>query len=220
MRVAIFSDVHGNLIALERFLQSTKGDVDAYICLGDVVNYGPWNDECLNRIRELSNITFLEGNHERLFLGIDDIEKELPLVKSFFFHSREFFSHPELIKDLLPAFDTSLFRCTHTIDERSIYPDTAIRIDRNYIIGHTHHQFRIERSGFTIVNPGSVGQNRKWIDMVDYAILDTVSGKVSLCSVDYDFSKMISELRARRYPKPCIEYYVTKAKKNTIYRLK
>lgn len=92
MRVAIFGDVHGNLIALEKFVQSTRGAVDTYMCLGDVVNYGPWNDECLEIICQLPAITVLEGNHERLFKGMDDVSNEIPLVQDFYRCSRPLFT--------------------------------------------------------------------------------------------------------------------------------
>src|ERR1039458_6931233 len=69
MIVALFSDVHGNLPALELFLSKMEGVADRFICLGDVVDYGPWNDECLERIAQLPNVSMPEGNHERLFLG-------------------------------------------------------------------------------------------------------------------------------------------------------
>ena len=62
VRVAVFSDVHGNLPALEVFVKSTRGQVDMYVCLGDVVDYGPWNDECLEMTMGLPNIVLLEGN--------------------------------------------------------------------------------------------------------------------------------------------------------------
>jgi predicted phosphodiesterase len=71
--IAILSDVHGNLPALEKFLKSTKYIADTYICLGDVVNYGPWNDECLEFVHSLPGVVLLEGNHERLFLGVDEM---------------------------------------------------------------------------------------------------------------------------------------------------
>jgi len=213
MKVAAFSDVHGNLIALERFVQATQNTVDAYLCLGDVVNYGPWNDECLEIIRQLPGIMVLEGNHERLFLGTEDLGHEIPLVQDFFRHSRPFFSRKDLIADLPRNTHLGMFECTHTIDGRSVYPDTPIEITRNYLIGHTHHQFRISRSGFVIVNPGSVGQNRKWIDMVDYSILDTESGEAQMHSIPYDVDRFLSELRLRRYPAQCIAYYAEKPRK-------
>jgi predicted phosphodiesterase len=215
MRTAIFADVHGNLIALEKFLKVTSNAVDAYICLGDVVNYGPWSDECLERIHDLKNVTILEGNHERLFLGVEDIEQELPLVRAFFQHLHKSFSRIDLIRDLPTSRGLCGFHCVHTINGQLIFPDTDINIDRNYFIGHTHHQFRMERSGFLIVNPGSIGQNRKWIDMIDYAVIDTESNEIVFHSVRYDFENFLSELRVRRYSKQCIGYYAHKPRFNT-----
>src|SRR5512136_1600072 len=84
MLVAILSDIHANLPALEKFVASTQGVAEAYICLGDVINYGPWNDECLELLYSLPNVVVLEGNHERLFLGADQIADELPLVQAFY----------------------------------------------------------------------------------------------------------------------------------------
>ncbi len=210
MKIAIFSDVHGNLIALEKFIQATQNAVDGYVCLGDVVNYGPWNDECLDIIRQLPDITILEGNHERLFLGTEDICSELPLVQDFFRHSRQLFSRGDLLAGLPRHMRLGIFECVHTIDKRSIYQDTFIEIACNYILGHTHHQFQISRAGFLIANPGSVGQNRKWINMADYSVLDTKSGALQMRSVPYDLDLFLAELRLRHYSERCIGYYTSK----------
>ena len=213
MRVAVFSDVHGNLIALERFVRATQDTVDAYLCLGDVVDYGPWNDECLEIVCQLPGITLLEGNHERLFLGTDDSYLESPLVQDFLRHSRRFFSRKDLIVGLRQHHQLGIFECRHTIDGQSIYQDSDLEVARNYMVGHSHHQFKIHRSGFVILNPGSVGQNRQWIDMVDYSILDTESGKIEMKSVSYDVDQFLSELLGRGYPGDCIGYYANKPRK-------
>ena len=62
--LAVFSDVHSNLEALEAVL----ADMDAlgiknHICLGDIVGYGPSPGACLKRIRAL-NCPILLGNHD------------------------------------------------------------------------------------------------------------------------------------------------------------
>jgi len=210
MKVAVFSDVHGNLIALERFVRATRNAVDTYLCLGDVVNYGPWNDECLEIVGQLAGITVLEGNHERLFQGSADPGLESALVQDFYRHSRACFSRHDLIAGLPRQITLGAFECSHTIHNRSIYPDTAIEIGHDYIIGHTHRQFQIERSGFRIVNPGSIGQNRRCIDMADYSIFDTVSGEIRMHSIRYDIDLFLAELRLRGYPEHCIAYYAGK----------
>src|SRR5262249_16220446 len=162
--------------ALEKFVQLTKPIADRYICLGDVVNYGPWNDECLEIVHSLPGIIFIEGNHERLFLGTEPIEEEADLVREFYEHSIRHFTRRELITGLRTSFEFGPFFCTHTIDGRKVYADTEIEIARSYIIGHTHQQFKIERSGKCIVNPGSVGQNRGRIELLNYALYETASG--------------------------------------------
>jgi predicted phosphodiesterase len=208
--VAVFSDVHANILALEAFLSDVKPVADSYLCLGDTVNYGPWNDECLERVLSLPGITMLEGNHERLFLHEHEVEREIPLVQSFYWHSRTSFSRADLITGLPQAAELGSFRCVHTIDGLRVFPDTDIAVDRDYLIGHSHHQYRIERSGQAIVNPGSVGQNRKRIDQVDYALYETETGAFDFKSVQYDFPGFLAEVKARKYPRTCIEYYERK----------
>lgn len=210
MILAIFSDVHANLPALEKFAQITHPIADAYLCLGDVVNYGPWNDECLEMILSLPGIVFLEGNHERLFLGTEPIEHELPLVRDFIVHSKSFFTKPDLIKNLPVKFNLDQFCCVHTIDNLKIYPDTKIKLTQDYIIGHTHHQFEINQNGRRLINCGSVGQNRRSIEILNYALYDSETQVVRLCESPYAIDLFIKEMVARSYPPQCIEYYTRK----------
>ena len=64
MRLAIISDIHGNMDALEEVLADIdKSNVNATICLGDMVGYGPEPEAVIQAIRK-RNITTLLGNHE------------------------------------------------------------------------------------------------------------------------------------------------------------
>lgn len=206
--MCVFSDVHANLPALETFVQRTSGSVDAYVCLGDVVNYGPWNDECLEVVHALPGAVVLEGNHERLFLGTEPIEHELDLVQAFFAKSIEYFSRRELIADLPVTHRLDAYLCTHTIDGRKVYADTPIEVAENCFIGHTHHPFIVERSGKRIVNCGSIGQNRGRGDTLSYAVYDAKDGGVTLETAPYPVDRFLRELVARRYPQRCIDYYL------------
>ncbi len=212
MRYAVFSDVHANLPALEQFVSQTRSQVDAYICLGDVVNYGPWNDECLELVVSLPGIVYVEGNHERLFRGDESPEDEIPLVQAFFEHSRKSFTKPELIADLPVEFEAGDFCFTHTLGDLKIFADSDVDFSRNYFIGHSHHQFRMQKNGRTLINCGSVGQNRKLIDVSNYAIFDTETGDVELHESLFDFERFLRELRSREYPPQCIEYYAKKSR--------
>ena len=63
-KIAIFSDIHGNLQALKTILEDIDRDsFDEVICLGDVVGIGPNPKECLELIID-SNIKMVKGNHE------------------------------------------------------------------------------------------------------------------------------------------------------------
>ena len=73
MRVLILSDIHANLTALEAVLEDAKDEYDLVWCLGDTVGYGPWPDECVNRVRAVST-TAVIGNHDWAALGRMDVQ--------------------------------------------------------------------------------------------------------------------------------------------------
>ena len=61
--IAILSDIHGNLEALDAVLADVKQrGVAAIYCLGDTTGYGPDSVECLRRIRDSAVV--LRGNHD------------------------------------------------------------------------------------------------------------------------------------------------------------
>lgn len=65
MRLAVLSDIHGNLQALEAVTRDLAGlGADRVVGLGDMVGYGPQPQECLDLIRE-RGMTCLVGNHEQ-----------------------------------------------------------------------------------------------------------------------------------------------------------
>lgn len=66
-RLAVLSDVHGNLRALEAVLSDidAQDEPDAYWILGDLAAFCPWPAETLARLRALPNAAFLQGNTDR-----------------------------------------------------------------------------------------------------------------------------------------------------------
>jgi len=61
----VFSDVHGNLEALQSVLSDAADrQVHRSICLGDLVGYGPCPNECIELVRSLKNCRCLAGNHD------------------------------------------------------------------------------------------------------------------------------------------------------------
>jgi diadenosine tetraphosphatase ApaH/serine/threonine PP2A family protein phosphatase len=72
VRVAIISDIHSNLAALEAVL-ADAGAVDAVWCLGDVVGYGPYPNECVDLLRAREAVC-IAGNHDLAALGRVNVE--------------------------------------------------------------------------------------------------------------------------------------------------
>ena len=65
MRIALFSDIHANLPALEECLKSIdEQNVDAVYCLGDLVGYNVWPNEVINEIRR-RGIPTIAGNYDQ-----------------------------------------------------------------------------------------------------------------------------------------------------------
>lgn len=64
MKIALFSDVHANLPALEACLESIEQqNPEALYCLGDLVGYNIWPNEVVNEIRK-RKIPTIAGNYD------------------------------------------------------------------------------------------------------------------------------------------------------------
>ena len=74
MRIAVISDIHANLHALEAVLAAIEAEsVDEVWCLGDLVGYGPHPNECVTLVRERASVC-LVGNHDLAVLGTLDLD--------------------------------------------------------------------------------------------------------------------------------------------------
>ena len=75
MRYLIFTDIHGNLEALNTVLNlaETKS-IDRYLLLGDLVGYGADPEEVINKIQGIECISTIRGNHDKAVANIDSLE--------------------------------------------------------------------------------------------------------------------------------------------------
>lgn len=75
-KIAILSDVHGNLPALEAVLDDAeRAGVDQFVCLGDIVGYGASSAECVDRIRRVEAECVI-GNHDEAIKRVRMIGRE------------------------------------------------------------------------------------------------------------------------------------------------
>ena len=67
MKIALISDIHGNIDALEAVLKDAQVQgVEGYAFLGDYIFDLPFANDVVRRIRALPNATFISGNKEAL----------------------------------------------------------------------------------------------------------------------------------------------------------
>lgn len=208
MKVCLFSDVHGNLPAMEKMLVHSA-DADLYISLGDVVNYGPWSNECVELLNSIKHKICIRGNHEDAFIKGNYPGKN-EIAKAFFEFCYPSFDKKELIDCYQTDYLLNDFKCVHTIEDSYIYPDTELNLDGNYFIGHSHRQFITSSNVFRLCNTGSIGQNRVNINLINYAEYNTNSRVIDLKTIAYDSDIVIDKMIEMKYPKLCIDYYKSK----------
>jgi len=89
MRIAIFSDIHGNLEALSAVLKYLEEEgITNYICGGDVVGYGANPNECVDMVAAL-DCPVVMGNHDHAALGLTDITYFNPTARAALLWTRE-----------------------------------------------------------------------------------------------------------------------------------
>lgn len=216
MRIAVLSDIHANLPALDAVLQAV-GDVDAIWHLGDVVGYGPDPDGVVDRLREIGAIG-VRGNHDSAACGGPEIEWFNPDARRAIEWTRRAISPAtEAWLAELPE-RRSMDGCllVHGSPREPLWEYvTSAGIARANLAtfseaiglhGHTHmpvawveEDGRVDAHGprrktelalnnrRAMLNPGSVGQPRDGDPDASFMILDPAAGEVSWHRVGYDF---------------------------------
>lgn len=198
MLVAVLSDVHGNLPALEAVL-ADMGSVDAILCCGDLVGYYPDVAEVVARLRGLGART-VRGNHELMATGALPVPPERAGYYGID-RTRRALSEEQLawIAALPPALElhrdglaVEVRHASPWDEETYLYPGSpalagiTLPDGRWLFLGHTHHPMRVRAGSGVVVNPGSVGQPRDWNPKAAYGVLDTASGRWEQRRVAYD----------------------------------
>lgn len=200
--LAILSDIHANLPALEAVLADAhKRGCRRFISLGDVVGYGAQPGECINLLKSLGAINIL-GNHDSYIVFKNDCPRSKK-VSQIITYQRALLT-PQQIEWLSqsPRFlceGNLMFVHGGPVDPRDQYLYTVSRSTvpediRWLFSGHTHVQIMADFTDRGYCNPGSVGQPRDGDCRAAYAILDGES--VQLHRVVYDIDRAASAMIA------------------------
>ena len=150
MRLAVLSDIHANLPALEAVLADVeRAGVSELWCLGDVVGYGAQPDECTSLVAERCELC-LVGNHDLAVLGELDISSFSPAAAAAVRWTQKTADPGTLdfLRGLEPADESGEVALYHAsprdpVWEYVLWPDQAaeciaVQAARVSMIGHSH----------------------------------------------------------------------------------
>jgi len=218
MKVALLSDIHGNVFALQSVLNAVKKKgIDTLIVTGDFVGYYFWPAEVFALLKDW-NMVAIGGNHDRMLKNVkNDDEYRLKIRKKY--GSGLDIALDQLDKERIKwlmnlpnsiEYETdngNMLLCHGSPWDKDeyIYPDlkneSLSRYDKlnvKWVIqGHTHHSMFKKSGGVTIINPGSVGQPRNKQIGAQWAQLDTISNKADFFCEQYDIKHVVQESKIR-----------------------
>ncbi|MFT4416141.1 metallophosphoesterase family protein [Fredinandcohnia humi] len=243
MSIALISDIHGNMTALEAVLDHIKSrDIKTIICLGDLIGKGPNSSAAVDRIREVCEVVIL-GNWD------DFIQKEHP-DSAITWHRRQLGSERLAYLGTLPfhydfymsgkyirLYHASAKSVHHRVvpmihsdeEKRAMFEQTEwispLEVGKTPdVIGFGDiHAALIEPIGsqYTLLNVGSVG-NPLDMTQATYAILhgayqskDTAPFSIEIVRVPYDIEREIQI--AQEMEMPYLDAYA-KELREAVYR--
>ncbi|WP_436928712.1 metallophosphoesterase family protein [Halosimplex halobium] len=197
MNLGLISDIHGNRPALEAVLADGADDVDEFVCLGDIVGYGPWPSECVHLIQQHCE-TVIRGNHDREALDPEGYtDNEMAMAGLRYAEAELITANLEWLQsrprktDLLDGDALLVHDHPEQVDRYVMprgFPEVRPYLDdyEACFLGHTHLQHEAVIDDRLILNPGSVGQPRDGDSRAAYAVVDTDTWETDLRRVEYD----------------------------------
>jgi putative phosphoesterase len=205
-RVAVITDIHGNLPALEATLaRIAELDIDAVYCGGDLVGYRPWPNEVCRLIEE-QGIPTIYGNYDyAIARDLEDCgcayrdRHERDLGRQSVAWTLEHTDRRS--KDFMRALPFDLrfgdgARLVHGSPRKVneyLFEDKPARTFERIaagadcdvlVFGHTHKPWIAEHGGVTFVNCGSVGKPKDGDQRAAFAVLDEHGPRIE--RVEYD----------------------------------
>jgi putative phosphoesterase len=226
LRIATFSDVHGNVHALRAVLADVEEqDVDQLFCLGDLVGYGAFPNEVIALVRE-HHIPTVMGNYdegvgfEKDNCGCAYTNPEMRRLGDLSLRwSQEHVTaeNKAYLKWLLSYIQLEVgsqrFLLVHgsprrfneyvyeNRDERSLARIAESAEADVLIMGHTHLPYVKEVGNVLFVNDGSVGKPKDGDPKAAYAICDLAEQvRATLRRVPYDVEAAAQAVRSSGLP--------------------
>ena len=227
MRIAIISDIHGNLEALETALQTIRKEgVDEIICLGDIVGYGASPNECIAEVQSATDYVLL-GNHDEAALHPEKTEYFNPYARIAIEWTAEALDgEKRAFLETLPytlALEGLLFVHSSPYEPEAwhyVLSPTDAQMNFSYFsepicfVGHSHVPGIFSQDLWTrevmrgkkfIVNVGSIGQPRDNDWRLCFGIFDTEAWTYRAIRCEYDVKASAEKIRKAGLPKALAE---------------
>ncbi len=214
MILACISDLHGNAVALEAVLRDIDArGIERVVCAGDVVGFGPFPNEVIDRLRE-RRIPTVMGNYDAKVLAFPDKQKAYKKKKrpesyrsfkwtweSLSRESRDYLAALPLSYDERMDGLTILMTHGSMRSYRDYIPASTSREELEYllaghtpdlfIVGHTHVPFFIQRGPVCVAGCGSAGKPVEGSPDVSYMIVRNAGGlSGEVVRVAYDAERL------------------------------
>jgi predicted phosphodiesterase len=223
VRLAVISDVHGNLTALEAVVDDiSRRAIDRVVHGGDLALMGPRPGEVIDRIRELG-WPGVVGNTDELLWRPEaharqrDRAPQLHTLLRWLFDAYAPFTLEQIgevrlawLRDLPAELRIEEVTVVHAAPGdlwRAPMPDASDRdLDATYrplgtgavAYGHIHRPFRRAVGDLVIANAGSTGMPWDGDPRASYLLVD--GGRVEVIRVEYDVESEANEFRRRAHP--------------------
>ena len=226
MRIAIFSDIHGNIHALEPTLADLKAQQpEQTYCLGDLVGYAAFPNEVTDRIRREGFPTIMGNYDDGVGFDRDEcgcaykepVDRDLGQQSLEWTKAHTTDENKAFLRALVPQirFDADGKRVLlvhgsprkmneYLFEDRALssFERLAQTSEADVIVfGHTHVPYTKDVGGVLFVNVGSVGKPKDGDPRACYAILDLSSGQpVTFRRVEYDIRAAAEAVRQSDLP--------------------
>lgn len=209
MKIAILSDIHGNIEALRSIAESW----DQLWVLGDLVNYGPNPGEVVDFIRQNAAMV-VRGNHDHAVGTGGDPRcspafREMAQAMQTYTESVLSDDQKAYLRQLPRSAQMEVGGCRfflcHAAPSDPLFrygpteaafwtPEAAAVTTDILLVGHTHLPFVLDLGAKRVANPGSVGQPKHGVPEACYAVWE--NGTVSLRSCRYPVGETVQEVLA------------------------
>lgn len=203
--LAILSDIHGNLPALQAVMKDALSrGCDRFISLGDVVSYYAQPGECIDLLKAHNAINIL-GNHDSYLVDNTNCPRSRA-VSLIIDHHKKIVTVPQLdwLKRSLLSLQEGRILFVHggpsDTQDQYLYTVSSKIFPKGVdtlFSGHTHVQALVDFNGKKYCNPGSVGQPRDGDIRAAYATM--VEDKITLHRVTYEIERTVSAMISAGY---------------------